>query len=260
MLKVIAAAALMTGVAIAQTPPAPKVALMGVNEQRTKKVDKGFFSGFEGLTLRFQLSGPAVKDAVRVGNLKVEAARDNLGTDLIIAESTFNATNQPDFTEIGRFERRDDKMERDVRLKVPPRGAAKVAVKGSIDLIVGGADADVDFAAVKLREERTLEHADLTAAGFKVRIVKAVFGGGDKQLSCVFEGDDRMFREMALVDSAGKVTKLEGRGWYRSGSGPRIRSFGGSGALPAEAVLRIIVRKGAVSVTVPFSFESVELP
>lgn len=246
----------------AQTPP-PTVRLLGVNEQRLRKVDKDFFGGFEGLSVRFLLQGPAVKEAVRQGNLKVTEAVDDAGKSLIVADSkgggSFFQTNQPDFADIGKFDRREDRLEREVRMAVPARSAKTVTVRGSIDLIVGGADVNLDFGGVKLREERSLEHAELVAAGIKFKLVKARFGG-DRQIACTIDGDERLFRELALVDTAGKATKLDPQGWFQSGNGPKVRNFGASAALPMEGTLRVVVRKGGTTVTVPLVFEKVELP
>jgi hypothetical protein len=256
----------LSGSAWAQAPAGggaapPTVELLGITEQRVRKVSKDLFAGFESLTVRFAIRGAAVKEAFRVGNLKVTEAKDEAGSDLVLAETAqaFQRTNRPDFADVGRFDRREDRLEREVVLKPAARSAKWITLKGSLELVVGGTDVHADIDAVKLKEERALEHADLAGAGLKIRLVKQAFGG-ERQIHAVFEGDQRCFREFAVLDKAGKASRLEPRGWFQSGKGPKVHSFGAAGALPAEATLRVTVRKGAATVTVPFAFERTELP
>lgn len=246
---------LLVMLAPAQAAAAPVARPVEVHDERVKTLEKTLFAGSNALTVRGVLQGPAVKQASKFGNLKVSEAKDDTGADLIVKGDSFAATNRPDLNAISDFARKDDKLNFDIKLKTPIRAAKSISVKGTIDLVVGGARVNADFPKVKALANSELKHAELTALGLKFKLAKV-----EKSISYTMEGNEALIEEIVLLDKAGKKIESQGTSSFSFGKGPKNYDLGFGQAIDPDATLRITLLKGAKQVAVPFAFDKLELP
>jgi hypothetical protein len=189
----------------------------------------------------------------------VTEAADDTGATLIVADGAgFGLTNQPELKDVNEYNRNKQGIEFDVRLKNPARTAKSVSVKGTVQLIVGGQKGSVDIPGVDFNAEKELSAPELTEAGLKLGLRKAAFGIG-KGLSLTIEGNGGVFLGLELVQGD-KVIPLQKGGWSSFNKGPRIYSFSPKGDAKLEGTLRVLLLKGAETLTVPFAAEKLELP
>jgi len=266
---------IVLSLALAQAQPAvPTVKATNLNENRGKqllKEDGFFYSNNSSLSISAQLQGPTAKEAVKIGNLKVSEATDDLKADLVRtgkdAFDSYNDTNQPAFRTIEEFSRRGkdkDVLSFFVQLAAPARAAKKVSAKGSIDLLVGGKVEAIEFPKLRSLEGTQLKHADLDSAGLKLNVVKPEKNAfkPEQHIVLKMEGDEKALNEFVLVDAAGK--KIEGAhvSTFPDFKDRKIKNVTVSmqSAIPADAKLQIKLLKGFKTVTVPFEFKDIELP
>ena len=254
----------------------PVAKAISISETRTKPLEKEnvFFGPQSNLYLQGKLSGQAVKDAVKYGNLKMTEAVDDQKTDLILKKdpNTFSTTDQPDYNPIRDFER-DQKTKDDLRfsinLKAPPRTAKKVSIKGSIDLL-SGTPTTLEVEKAKSLEGTELKSPELEALKLKATFVKPgknFFGKPDQVLMIKFDGDERpiMEQETFLVDGKGKkLHEAFGVSWEFRQPDTKEKSrtlwISCNGPIPADAKLQLKFLKAPKVTTVPFEFKDIELP
>jgi hypothetical protein len=254
---------------------APVVRPFALHEYRSKALDKDAFIGEPNLNFQAHVQGSAVKDALKVGNLKVTEAVDDQKADLIMrrkkGDSFGPMSDQPEFRVIQQFDRdqNKDNLNLNFQLRAPGRTAKKISAKGSVGLVFGTATIG-EFAKVKSLEGSTLKSEDLDALKLKVMIVKPTkdnsFGKPEQNVVIEVEGDvfPIIETEITLLDGAGK--KMEGfyPQWqfqFDNDKGkPRRMVLNNNQNIPADAKLQIKYIKSAKIVTVPFEFKDVELP
>jgi hypothetical protein len=239
----------------------PNLSPVKLYEQRNKFLAKRTsIGGYQRLEVRLQLEG--IKDVHTYGNLKVTEAKTDTGADLIRRPKDegafFAVTDMPYFNVVSDYQAKSGKLAVDVILHVTPRGAKKVSLKGSLDLLIGGKQTHIDFA--NFRDLEALENEALTAVGLKISKSKEKPRKTDTQLIFSTEGDKSALVEIGLVDASG--AKIQTSGGYSYSS---ARSRGGSYFLsssqkiPKDAKLRVTFIKGGKRTTLPFAYD-LELP
>jgi len=226
-----------------------------IRDERVRAFAKEQSFGMTMLTVRGELKGPAVVQAAKYGNLKVTEATDDTGADLAIKDDSFFKTNQPELKSISQFERNDDRLFFNVRLKNPARTAKKVSLKGALDLLVGGKRVNADFAKVRSLAGTELKNPDLAALGIKIKLAKV-----DKSVNYIMEGNLGLIDEVIVLDSAGKKMENGGHGTFSIGKGPPTHTINFAQDIPADATLRFVLLKDAKTLTVPITFTNLELP
>jgi hypothetical protein len=244
----------------------PTVTAKSVNETRYKELTKQAFGfSFDGLSIGFEMEGPAIKEMVKYGNLKVAEAKDDKGADLIKKPQrpgdTFNSSDQPEMRVVQDYEQKQGKVSFQVSLKKTARTATKVSAKGSIDALVGGTKGEAEFAKVKALEGTQLKNADLEGLKLKVTVAKpakSFFGKPEQMVVLEFDGDDASIIDYSLVDAAGK--KVNVFPFTTMKEKVKVVTFNFDKAVPPDTKLKINYVKGAKRVTVPFEVKDVELP
>lgn len=264
---------LMLSLVLCQSKPeVPTVKLYNLNENRTKSFDKDAFSGGSTLTLSSRLQGAAVKDAYKIGNLKLAESTDDRKNDLVmrVKPGEFGpSSDQPEYRVIGQYERDKDKDNLTfwATLRAPERTAKKISAKGTIDLL-SGTVSTAEFAGAKGLEGSDLKSEDLDALKLKVTVHKPgkeFFGDLKKQLILKVEGDERPIieNETGLVDGKGKKIETSAYWNFRQPNDKekaRTLTISSNLPIPADAKLVIKFLKDPKVVTVPFEFKDVELP
>jgi hypothetical protein len=239
----------------------PKLSALRLHEQRNKFLAKGTsIGGYErlGITLRLE----AIKDVRSYGNLKVTEAKTDTGADLIRRPkdkgSFFGVTNMPSFNIVYDYQAKSGQIDFEVVLHRTPRGAKKVRLEGSLDVLIGGKPAHIDFA--NFRGTEALEDEALTTAGLKISTSKDR-KNTDTQLTYSIAGDNSALLEISLVDAAGMKIKTSGGYYYSSSSyrGGGSYSLSSSQKIPKDAKLRVTLIKGGKKTTLPFAFD-LQLP
>ena len=209
-------------------------------------------------TVRIQ----GVKDARSYGNIKVTLAKTDTGDDLIRRPkdpgAAFGVTDVPRFWPVFDSQVKSGVIDVTIALHVAPCAAKKFDFKGSIDVVAGGKQTDVDVGDLLGRQAgEELKDEAFKAAGFK--IILGERQKDEKTLRYEVEGDTRTLQSIRLVDASGKSI-------YTSISHSRSRTGGTSNLvkcsqkIPKDAKLRVTLYKGAKVVKLPFAFAGVELP
>jgi hypothetical protein len=239
----------------------PKLSAVRLYEQRNKFIARETsIGGYERLAVTLRLEG--IKDVRSYGNLKVTEAKTDTGADLIRRPkdqgSFFGITNVPSFDVVRDYQSKTGKVDVEVLLHRTPRGAKKVSLKGSLEVLTGGRTTHIDFA--KYRGVEALEDDALKAAGLKIGMDKED-RNTDTQLSYRITGDNSTLLEISLVDASGAKIKTSG-GYYYSRSSYRrggSYSLSSSQKIPPDAKLRVTLIKGGKRTTLPFAHD-LELP
>jgi len=247
---------LLSALAPSQTPEVPTVRPIEVREDRVRQlVKERSFGNVSVLTVRGELKGSAVTQAAKFGNLKVTEANDDTGADLISKDDFFSKTNRPEMKSIDKYERQEDRLPFDIRLKTTARIAKKISLKGSIDLLIGGKRANADFPKLRSLAGTELKHVELAALGIKIKLVKVE----KSAIEYTIDGNQGPIDEVVLLDKSGK--KIESTaGTFSVGKGPVIHQNNFAQEIGADSTLRIVLLKDAKTVTVPIAFANLELP
>src|SRR5262249_16220670 len=150
------------------------------------------------------------------------------------------------------YQARSGKIDIEVILRRTPRGAKKVRLEGSLDVLTGGQPAHIDFA--NFRGMEALEDDALTTAALHITTIKHR-KNPDTQLPYSIAGDNRALLEISLIDASGKTIKTSG-GYYYSRSSYRgggSWSLSSSQKIPKDAKLRVTLIKGGKRTTLPFA-------
>jgi hypothetical protein len=236
-----------------------KAAPVALQELRIRKLDPKQKVGTESIWVRTELVGDLIKQSVKSGNLKVVEARDDQGIDLIGTMGSAQ-TLQPAMKALLAAERASGRIDFEIKMKAPGRGAKSLSVKGSIDLLVVGERVNVDV-VVKSGSEVELKHAELEAAGLKLKTAKTdAVKNGEKMVGLIVEGNEFNLLDVELVDGAGKAVRAGAPLVLPAKSQVKARFYTFPDKVPSEYTLRAVVAKGSRTVTVPFDFAKLELP
>ncbi|MFN4258428.1 MAG: hypothetical protein ACK4RK_03970 [Gemmataceae bacterium] len=258
-------ASLSGAVPAAPADPSATVVVKKITETRVRSEErKPFPAPGLNLTLVIQPRKPELlQEAVRIGNLRLSTATDDMGTNLISQDKTQNS-NQSFLQKVSDFQRKAGAVEITVTLLPSARGARTFTLQGSIAIVTGGTPVTVDFPKVQTLQGQVLEHPELKAAGLKLQAIKptVVFGGSlDKTVQLqVLEGSEGGIAEVGLVDAAGQYHTPQGFGdlIMRVNDLPTVnvpfREF------DPNWTLRLKLLKGAKVVTVPIELHKIELP
>ncbi len=231
-------------------------------EQRNRTVASGFTSigGFERLELRLELKN--IKDVRSYGNLRITEAKTDTGVDLIRRpkdkEAFFGTTNRPIFETPTQYESRSGKVWIEVLFDKTPRTATKVTIRGSLDVLMGGKPADIDFANISKLQGTTLQNKKFTAAGMTIKVKKARY---KNKVELIASGNNSILSDITVVDNAGK--KISSRTISYSYKGTSDKCFyriTSSQKIPADAKLRVIIIQGGRIHTLPIRLKNYNLP
>jgi len=243
-----------------------KVVLASIEEMRSKDLLKQATYGPtpSSLKIKVYVTGLAAAKARRVGMLKLTAATDDKGTNLIDGKSLWSRRQVERMEEISKWDRRKvtNGFPLDIRLKASSRQAAKIAkLTGSFQFQSGGTEEHVIIKDVGSFLGKTLVDAKLKAAGVKIKIVKpgGMMGGSKDQVCYLIEGGQDAILKVSLVDAAGKDVESMG-GSMSSGRGPRTHFLQADGDLPEKVGLKVTILSGAKTITVPLSLANIPLP
>jgi hypothetical protein len=233
---------------------------VALQELRTRKLDPQQKNvGLESIWVRTEVAGEPIKHAIKSGNLKVTVARDDAGNDLIGTTGSAQ-TVQPALRPTTSQERTAGRLDFEIKMKAPARGSRSLTVKGSIDLLVVAERAAVDL-KLKAGVEGDLKHADLEAAGIRLRATKTdAVKGGEKMVGLVIEGKDEHLLDVEMLDAAGKALRAGSPLALKTRPADKTRYYPFPDKLPAEYTLRVTVARTSRTLTVPFELTGIELP
>jgi hypothetical protein len=251
------AALLVLGLPGAEQAGKPKLSAVSLYEQRNRFVErKGSIGGYERLAVTLRLEG--LGEVRSYGNVKVAEAKTDAGTDLIRRPKDrgafFGVTDVPTFQSVAEWQRNSGKLDLEVILHRTPRGAKTVRLKGTLDVLLGGEPAQVDFPSFRGKEGEAFEDKALAAAGLKVVAIRPGAGETDRQVRYGVEGDSSVLLGMSLLDARGAKIQANG-GYHPNKRGGGSYMLYGRQAFPKDARLRVTFVKGAKRTTLPFEYE-----
>jgi hypothetical protein len=253
--------AVLLGLAAPGGGETPTLSLITIKEERYKAAGKGPGYGYS-TRMHAGVRIEGWKDVRSWGNVKVTEAKTDGGKDLICRRTdpgwVYGLSDAPGFKAVADYEAKSRTIDFPVTLHFAPRSAKTFTLKGTIDVLVGGKQTDVDFPDVLARKAgEELKDEALTAAGLKI-----LMGGWDaksNKLRYAIEGNNSIVKLTELVDAGGKVIKTF-HGWSPSPRGGETHYRTGMPKIPKDARLRVTIYKGAKIKTLPFAFAGVELP
>lgn len=216
----------------------------------------------EQLKIVLSLKGPEAQSSVRYGNLHLDQAVDDRGTDLIPAKDSFNRGDK--FEEysnaffrksgLGRNDTPAD-PEVEIVLGLPKRAATKIAhLRGSFDLAEQGTIKTVTVPDIATPGSKKL---DLPAAA-GVQITTTVDADKKTSVGMNITGDEDAIESIEVLDSSGKKIS-NGMSWFL-GSGPKHKSLDLES--PLDATMKLVVKLAVDRkiTKVPFDLKDIALP
>lgn len=243
---------------------AVKVTPLRISESRSKVInkvegEKSFTSSDNGsLTIQLLVAGPEVTGATHFGKVDVKKATDDAGNSAVSdSRSRFSRDR---FSELNRKHMwffhdnpPKDKVKIDIRLKVTPRGAKRLAVlEGSLVL------RSTDYTQVTAAPSAGKAIADkaLGDAGITVDVKRVDAKNGMVEMS-VSDPNDKL-GDIELVDASGKAIN-SGRSSFGFNKKKTVR-LDSDKPLPSGVKVRIPIAVKVTNVDVPFKLENIELP
>lgn len=223
--------------------------------------EKRRFSSFgakPGVEFELELVGPTVASAIKYGNVKITAAADDKGTDLMAtAPKTFGGSRLQDINRKHMYfhekEVPTDKMKFKLNVGLPLRSAATIKfIRGSVDLLSGKKVA-VSTPWEKLKEGTKIENALVTKAGLVLELKKV----SPKRIDVKATGTLDDIVSMEVLGADGKK-QTRGGGW--SGwNNTRTYNLSAESSYGPGSKLVISILKDKKLVSVPISLKDVKL-
>jgi hypothetical protein len=221
-----------------------------------KRGGTGFFTG---LRVKLLIDGPAVRDAAKVGRLKLVEATDDLGADLRDKEQLKWCEQLQDVNRFGTFD--SDKgsgFEYELRLGLPARNATAIArLKGELTVLAGGQEKVVTVAAARTLAGTAVNDPALSAAGISLRIAQSQ--GKKDSLAVELTGDFDAIKEVKVLAADG-INVMTGA-WWSEAAGTRSVSYMLSRPVDdADARLELRLAVGQKKLAVPIELANLPLP
>jgi hypothetical protein len=221
-----------------------------------------------GLEVRLRLEGSGGESATEWGNMRIDQATDDKGTDLKREERGFGGRD--DFEAFDPFARmRSDRQpdrqrprELSLRLNLPPRDATKVTeLRGQFQIRTGGEQKQVELTGLPGQLGKQVENADLQRAGLQLTILDPAQEqrqGEGNTLIVRIAGDDSVIQGFSVVDAENESVS---HGRFSMGmNNQRTHHFELTRPLEDGMKLQIELLLGQQTVTVPFEFTDLALP
>ncbi|MGH7992185.1 MAG: hypothetical protein ACREDQ_01600 [Limisphaerales bacterium] len=216
------------------------------------------------LELTLSLNGPEAESCTQYGNLKLEAAVDDKGTNLIPAKDNFfhDPAKFKDYSNaffrkshFGTDQPAAPQVELDLAL--PARSATKIArLQGSLEITDAGTLQTIELASLKSAGKKTL--AMPAGAGVSVTVA-AVSGDSVRSLSIEITGDESALESVEVVDASGRNISSGMSSWSFNG-GPIQKSLELNRPLDDTMKLVAKVSLNRKHVKVPFDLQNIALP
>jgi len=216
-----------------------------------------------GLKLILSLKGPDVDSAVRYGNLHIDQAVDDLGSNLIPPKDAFNRSNKFRDYNNAFFRKSDlDRKETppdpqvEIDLGLPKRAATKITrLRGWFELAQQGTI-------------KTVEAADIAAPGTKklaipadagVSVTTTVTPDDKNSIGLAITGDENAVDSIEVLDGSGKKVSTGMSSWS-IGGGPAHKSLDLSS--PLDGTMKLVVKLAVDRkiTKVPFDLKDISLP
>ena len=216
------------------------------------------------LELILSLNGPEAGSCSRYGNLKLETAVDDKGTNLIPATDVFHDPAKfKDYS--NAFFRKSNfgfnnppaAPQVELDLALPARSATKIVrLQGSWSLPTPGRSRRLKFSALKSAGKKTL--ALPAGAGVGVT-VDAGSGDNVRSLKLEITGDESALESIEVVDASGRKVSSGMSSWSFNG-GPVQKSLELSQPLDDSMKLVAKVSLNRKLIKVPFDLKDIALP
>jgi len=215
------------------------------------------------LKITLSLKGPEAESAIKFGNLHLDQAVDDIGTNLIPPKDSFN--NGKDFQEYSNaFWRKNDVEQKntpadpqvEINLALPKRSATKIAhLRGSVELAQQGTI-------------KTVEVPDIATPGTKklalpaeagVEMTTTVKADEKNSIGLEISGDESAIESIEVLDASGKKISNGMSSWSFMG-GPAHKSLDVES--PLDGTMKLVIKVGLDRkiTKVPFDLKDIALP
>lgn len=245
---------------------AVEVSTFRVEERRSVTLLKDTIGRIpDGLEVTLSLKGPEAEAAEQFGNVKIEEAVDDQGTDLTPSKSVLASMSKLREYSNAFFRNSSLRSKRPaadpqiaLKLGVPKRGATKVArLRGTFDLVQKGSTKTVELTPLLAGEKKKLEIP--AEAGIEVTVTVKGGEGTSSSVELQVTGDDSALESVEVVDGAGKKVSRGMSSWSMEG-GPVTKSV--DLERPIDGTMKLVVKMAMdrKRVTVPFDLKDIPLP
>jgi len=235
-----------------------------VNEQRSVELVKDDIGrGGDSLQIVFSLSGPEAATAIQYGELKLDEAVDDKGTNLIPAEDPFNEAAK--FKEFANeFYRKHDKEQNrpvaapqiGINLAPAKRAATKIArLRGSISIIDQGTIKTVEITGLKPGDKKKLD----VPANAGVTLTTNIKQDDLTNIELEVSGNNDAIDSLEVYDAAGEQIS-NGGGHWSVDDGPIHRTISLSKPLDASMKLVAKISVDRKTTKIPFDLKDIALP
>ena len=216
------------------------------------------------LELTLSLNGPEAESCTRYGNLKLETAVDDKGTNLIPAKDNFH--DPAKFKDYSNaffrkssfgFNNPPAAPQAELDLALPARSATKIVrLQGSLELTDAGTIQTIELASLKSAGKKALA----MPAGAQVGVtVNAGSGDNAHSLSLEITGDESALESIEVVDATGRKVSSGMSSWSFNG-GPVQKSLELNRPLDDSMKLVARVSLNRKLIKVPFDLQNIALP
>lgn len=220
----------------------------------------------DGVTLIFTLKGPEVESAARYGDLILDEAVDDRGTNLIPKDDPFNKASQ--FQEFSNdFFRKSDIAEKrpvpspqiQIHLGLPKRSATKIAhLRGSVSLAATGTITTIELGGIKQLNKKKLDISPKAGLGITVTAQT----DDNKEVHAIgieMTGDANAMESIEVVDASGKTVSTGMSSWSFNGGPPhKSLDLGQAADDSMKLVVKIAVDRKITRT--PFDLKDIVLP
>jgi hypothetical protein len=213
------------------------------------------------LKLTLSLTGPEAESAVRYGNLKLEEAVDDKGSNLIRTNDTFHeAAKFKDYS--NAFFRKssfggktDPQVEIDLAL--PTRQATRITrLRGTLELAEQGTSQTIELAGLKGAGKKALAVPANAGVGIAATVAS---GEAVRSVGIEITGDESAVESLDVVDASGKKISNGLSSWTLNG-GPVKKTLTLRQPLDDSMKLVATLALNRKITKVPFDLKDIRLP
>ncbi len=231
-----------------------KITVDSVTDTRTKSE----FS-MAGLEVSLKLTGPELLEAKGM-KLKISEAKDDTGND--ISKASRMSFGSDGFSSLEKkfgfsSEKKAGEFEHRLNITSPARAAKTAKIIGTLELLIPAKD-PASVISVDLAKEagKPLENAALKAAG----VTLTFDAPKNSEASYKLADAKGVVASVEFCTTDGKVVETSGSSSSSFGGGPKNISISLREKAPAGMIAKVYVVTPKSVISVPFRFDSIELP
>ncbi|MCL2646644.1 MAG: hypothetical protein FWD61_06510 [Phycisphaerales bacterium] len=227
-------------------------------------------SDYRSLSVTLELRGPETLTAVRYGDIQLDEAVDDKGTDLLPPERKEGSVNNWATTFqwfVNDYDRKEaQKQNRPipdpqvcVRLVGTPRAATKIArLRGSLTITDPGTLQTAELTDLKPGDKKKMDFPENVGIALTVNVKD---GSDVKDITIAIAGPEDLIDTLEVQDSEGKaVSYNEGGSYQNKPNSPILRRLRLNKPLDASMKLVAKVSVDRTLTKIPFDLKDIDLP